>query len=113
MYFIHNMILVRCRAVVTGELVLDLVHHTLLLMLVMLHRNSRASGVSCRGGLRGGYGGVLVLVLVLTTSQLLLYLCCQPLLPSPTLPIILRLHQTNKQIISHFKTTIIFFKEKL
>lgn len=84
---------------VAREPVLDFVHHTLLLMLLMLHRHGRASRVSCCGGFRGGYmSSVLVLVLVLSTSQLLLYLGCQSLLPSPTLSIILRLQINNKNI---------------
>lgn len=77
----------------TRQLVLNLLHHTLLLRL------------SCRCGCDGGANGygvclslllsmsvclLLSVVLVLPTSQFLLYFLLQSLLlPSPTLPIIL------------------------
>lgn len=66
-----------------GELLLDLVHYSFVLLLVL--RLLRRLVTS-----RGGRSGSMGLIILMTTRKLLLDLLLQPLLPPPALPIIFR-----------------------
>lgn len=76
---------------VAGKLLLDLVHDSLLLMMLLLIPHPSGAS-SCAGAIAGR--AIAVLLRVLAAGKLLLDLLLNPLLPSPTLPIIL-LHTTN------------------
>lgn len=98
-FFLVTMVMAR-------QFLLDLLHHTLL---VLRRSSSRRCTAGRVGGRCGGAVCGFIVVVVLPNCQFLLYFLFQSLLPPPTLTVVLRLQfiQTDNQTLKGKNYTLL------